>query len=248
MTLFHVIILSIIEGLTEFLPISSTGHLILASHILAIPQTSFTKSFEIFIQLGAICAVSFLYWKKILEGISPLKKLFVAFLPTALVGFTLYPVIKNNLLESTFITTVALGVGGIIIIAFEKLWKGRNGKLSMKKSFIIGCVQALSVIPGVSRAAATIIGGISVGLSRKEAVEFSFLLAIPTMAAATGYDLVRSSWQFSVNDFFLLGLGFIGAFVSAILAVRFFVRFVVDHSLTVFGVYRIALAGLLLFL
>lgn len=264
MDFLHAIILSIIEGLTEFLPISSTGHMILAADILKIPDTEFLKSFEVIIQLGAILAVVILYLKTLLTNKAVWLKLLIAFIPTGVVGLFLYKFIKGYLLGNTAVVLWSLFIGGIVLIVWEKFFQreispnpslkkrggGVNGieSLSYKKALIIGLFQSLSVVPGVSRAAATIVGAVTVGLSRKEAVEFSFLLAVPTMAAATGLDLVKSSFSFSSTEWVLLAVGFAGAFVTALLAVKFFLRFVEYHTFVPFGVYRIILAAAFWFL
>lgn len=245
MNLIHAIILSIIEGITEFLPISSTGHLILASKLLEVASTEFTKSFEIFIQLGAIMAVTTLYWKTLITKKSLWLPLMAAFVPTAIVGLTLYPVIKGYLLENTQITVVSLFVGGLFIIGFEKyrtLDSGSGAGMTIKKAIIIGLFQSLSVIPGVSRAAATILGGMTAGLTRVEAVEFSFLLALPTMAAAVGLDLVKSAQTFEPHQYMILGLGFIVSWITAFLTVKALLAYVKTHTFTAFGVYRVILA------
>lgn len=250
MDLIQVLILSLVEGLTEFLPISSTGHLILTSNLLKIPQTDFVKSFEVIIQLGAILAVVFLYWKKILNSKTLWKKILIAFLPAAVVGYFLYRVIKDVFLGNPVITLWALFLGGILLIVFEVLWKQKDRKLdniediSNKNALLIGIAQSVSVIPGVSRAGATIVGGLLTGLSRKAAVEFSFLLAIPTMFAATILDLKESAFNFSSQEFLLLGIGFAGAFITALIAVKFFIKYVQNHTFIPFGVYRIVLSVL----
>lgn len=252
MSFLHALILGIIEGVTEFLPISSTGHLILASDFLGI-SGEFVKSFEIAIQLGAVLAILILYGFKELSDISVLKKVLVAFIPTGVIGVLFYNVVKQYFLGSTTITLYALLIGGIIIILFERLFTERGDasqsvkSISFKQAFAIGCFQAFSIIPGVSRAAATIIGGLSLGLSRKSIVEFSFLLAVPTMLAATGFDLVRSRALFSGAEYELLALGFVAAFITALITIRWFLVFIKTHSFTAFGLYRIGLA-LILFL
>lgn len=242
MSIFHAAILSVIEGVTEFLPVSSTGHLILAAKLLGVSGSEFAKSFEIFIQLGAIMAVISLYWRTLLTN----KKLWLpigaAFLPTAVVGFTLYPFIKEALLGNTAVTTISLFVGGLFLIAFERWHRSTSSPLTWKKALIIGVCQSVSIIPGVSRAAATIIGGLSVGLSRKEAVEFSFLLALPTMTAATGLDLLKSAHAFSTNEVGLLAVGFVISWVTALVVVKAFVRFVTRATFIGFGYYRIGVA------
>ncbi len=250
MDYFQVIILSLVEGVTEFLPISSTGHLILVSNILGIAQTEFLKSFEIIIQLGAILAVVSLYWKTLTTNILVWKKIMVAFIPTVIVGLAFYRMIKEVFLERTEITLFALFFGGVLLIILEKLYKEQAHhidsieKLSIKKAFLIGLVQSLSIIPGVSRAAATIFGGLFIGLKRKAAVEFSFLLAVPTMAAATALDIVKTSFSFSIYEWSLLVIGFIGAFVTALITVKYFIQFIQKHTFIPFGVYRIILSFL----
>lgn len=241
-------ILSVVEGISEFLPISSTGHLILASDILKIPQSEFVKSFEIIIQLGAIFAVLFLYWKRIISNFKLWPKLLIAFLPSAIIGLTLYKVIKHLLLGNSYITLLALFFGGILLIALEKIYKEKEHhvssieQISNKQAFLIGICQSVSVIPGVSRSAATIIGGMFSGLKRTTAVEFSFLLAIPTMAAATGLDLVKSNFSFTINQYLLLFVGLLGSFITAMLAIKFLLKFVQNHTFIPFGIYRIALS------
>jgi undecaprenyl-diphosphatase len=250
MDIFQTIVLSIVEGITEFLPISSTGHLILASNALRIPQTEFLKSFEIAIQLGAILAVVILYWKTLLMKRKLWLVLLFSFIPTAILGFLFYDFIKLVLLENTTVTLISLFVGGVVLIVLEKFYSA-NGKdshiddlekLTLPKAIGIGLAQSLSMIPGVSRAAATIFGGLFSGLSRKAAVEFSFLLAIPTMTAATGLDLLKSGFLFNQNEWMILSIGFAGAFITALFAVKFFLKYIQNHTFIAFGVYRIILA------
>ena len=217
MSLVHVFILSIVEGVTEFLPISSTGHLILASRLLGISATDFTKTFEIAIQFGAIMAVVVLYFKKFSQSFSLYKKLFVAFLPTAIVGFFLYPFIKGYLLGSSQVVVWSLFLGGIAIILFEKYHKPFKPRpLTIRHYFLIGVFQSLSVIPGVSRAAATIIGGLLTGLKRETATEFSFLLAVPTMFAATTLDIYKSRQILMSGDLLSLLIGTFLSFVFSL--------------------------------
>lgn len=248
MNYFEAIILAIVEGVTEFLPISSTGHLILTAQLLQIPQTEFVKSFEIFIQLGAICAIVFLYWRTLLQNVEVWKRIIVAFLPTAIAGFTLYQLVKDVLLGNTLITLSALFFGGIALIVLELMYKEKGHhvdtieNMTHSHAFLIGLFQAISMIPGVSRAAATIIGGLFLGAKRKAAVEFSFLLAVPTMLAASGLDLFKSSLAFSGYEYTLLTVGFVGSFIVAIAAVKFFLRFIQNHTFIPFGMYRIILA------
>src|SRR3989338_3928682 len=255
MTAIQALILGIVEGVTEFLPISSTGHLILTSKLLGIADSDFLKSFEIAIQFGAILAVVVLYWKKLWKNKETWKKVLVAFLPTAVIGFLLYKVLKNYLLSSSTIVLWSLFLGGVILIIFEVWYKkvkstpkinGRtflgNSEISYKKSFLIGVWQALAIIPWVSRSGATIVGGLAMGISREAIVEFSFLLAIPTMAAATGYDLLKNGASFSGNQIYVLILGFMVSFVVAMAAVTWFINYIKNHSFIWFVVYRIIVA------
>ena len=250
MNLFHALILSIVEGLTEFLPISSTGHLVLASKLLGISETPFVKTFEIVIQLGAILAVAVLYSKKFLTSINLLKKLLVAFVPTAIVGFTLYPLIKEVLIGNTAVTLNALFWGGIALIGVEIFLKRKKTEsqstteVSYKQALIIGTFQSLSVIPGVSRAAATIVGGLLTGLDRETATEFSFLLAVPTMFAATGLDIWKSRHLITNGWVFTLFFGTVLSFFFAIIAVKFLIGYVKKHDFKIFGAYRIVLSVL----
>jgi undecaprenyl-diphosphatase len=248
MDFLNTIILSIIEGLTEFLPISSTGHMILASKILDIEQTEFVKSFEIIIQLGAIFAIIFLYWKTITRNVEVWKKILTAFIPTAIIGLILYKIVKTFLLGNSLITILALFIGGVILIILEKVYKEKDHhndnieKISFKNAFLIGVFQSISIIPGVSRSAATIIPALFLGTKRKTAVEFSFLLAIPTMFAASGLDILKSSFSFTSHEYYILFIGFIGSFFVAIFAVKFLLNFIEKHTFVPFGVYRIILS------
>jgi undecaprenyl-diphosphatase len=250
MGILDVFILSVIEGITEFLPISSTGHLILTSKLLGIAETNFVKTFEIVIQLGAIMAVVVLYTKRLLN-IKLLKKLFIAFIPTAIIGLTLYPFIKNFLLGNSAITLHALFWGGVALIIIERFLHKKEKsstvdyeKITYKKAFLIGSFQCLSIIPGMSRAAATIIGGLSVGIDRATATEFSFLLAVPTMLAASALDIYKSRQYISQSGTLTLFVGTVLSFIFAMIAIKFLVNFVKKHNFTVFGIYRIVLAVL----
>jgi undecaprenyl-diphosphatase len=243
------VILSVIEGLAEFLPISSTGHLILASDLLKIVQTDFVKSFEIIIQLGAILAVVVLYWKKFLD--TKLWPIIISgFIPTAIFGFIFYKTVKNYLLGNSLVVVIALFLGGILLILIEK-FLAKNGKIGqinqtnqigLKKAALIGVFQSVSIIPGVSRSASTIIGGLICNLDRKTAIEFSFLLAIPTMFAASALDIYQTKLNFTQQELICLSLGFIGAFITAIFAIKFFLKFVQNHTFIPFGIYRIIIA------
>lgn len=248
MDYFQAIILSIVEGITEFLPISSTGHLILVGHLLGIPPTSFVKTFNVFVQFGAILAVVHIYLKILLTDRRLWKKLLVAFLPTAIVGFALYSSIVTFLLGNPYVTVAALFIGGIALILVEIIHKEKPDAIesidtiSMKQAFLIGLFQIVAMVPGVSRAATTIFGGLFVGLKRKTAVEFSFLLAAPTMIAATALDLAESRLDFSGQEIMILTIGFIGSFITAYFTVKYLLRFVQHHTFIGFGIYRIILA------
>lgn len=250
MGIIEAVILGAVEGITEFLPISSTGHLVLTSELLKITQTNFVKSFEISIQLGAILAVVFLYRKALLTDKEYWKRILSAFLPTAVLGFLLYGFIKKFLLGSSIITVLALFVGGVLLIVLEKVYQKKKPSLenareiSFKKAFLIGIFQSVSMIPGVSRSGATIIGGLFLGLKRETAAEFSFLLAVPTMLAATGLDLAKNSATFTRDEYFLMAVGLAAAFVTAIFTIQYFLSYVRKHNFVLFGVYRIVLAVL----
>lgn len=254
MDIFNSVILGIIEGITEFLPISSTGHLILAGQFLDIPVSEFSKSFNIIIQLGAILAVVVIYWNRIFGSKELVKKVFVAFIPTAIIGFALYGFVKTYLLGNAWVVVVALFVGGIALIVFERFVKkpaptfGGNSEPTYLQAFWIGVFQAIAVIPGVSRSAATIVGGQLIGVDKKAVVDFSFLLAIPTMAAATGLDLFKSAGSFSADQFGILSIGFVVTFIVALIAVKTFLAYIQKHSFAVFGWYRIVLAIVILVL
>lgn len=254
MDLLSVIILSAVEGATEFLPISSTGHLVLTSTALKITQSNFVKDFEIIIQLGAILAVIVLYWKSFLLG-KTLLKIIAAFIPTAVVGLLLFNIIKSYLLGNTIITLLALIIGGVFLIILEMFYKEKDHHadnikdISFKKAFLIGVSQSLSIIPGVSRSGATIIGGLFLGVKRKTSVEFSFLLAVPTMTAAVALDILKSDLSsYSSNDYSMLGIGFAGSFIFALLAIKFLIKFIQNHTFIPFGIYRIVIAILFWFI
>jgi undecaprenyl-diphosphatase len=251
MTIIQAIIIAIVEGLTEFLPVSSTGHMILTSSILGVENNAFLKTFEISIQLGAILAIVIMYIKRFFKSFEIYIKLLAAFIPTALVGFLAYGFIKEYLFNP-MIVAVTLIVGGIILILINRKMVSQVSKykevedVSVKNAFFIGLIQCISMIPGVSRAAATIVGGTFNGFNKKQAMEFSFLLAVPTMAAATGYDLLKTPVQFSHNDIVLLIVGLVTAFIVAWIAVKAFISFVEKHGFAFFGWYRIAIGVLYL--
>ncbi len=245
MTTLEAAILGIVEGLTEFLPISSTGHLILVSNILGIQQTDSQKAFEVSIQLGAIMAVVFLYFNKFFN-IELLKRIFIAFIPTGILGFLLYKLIKS--LFNPYIVVFMLFLGGIILILIEEYHKNKSYDINKIedipywKAVMIGIFQSLAMVPGTSRSGATIIGGLMLGLDRKTAAEFSFMLAVPTMLIATIYDVYKNHFAFSVSDWNNLIIGFIVAFIFALISIKWLLKFISNHSFIPFGIYRIVLS------
>lgn len=258
MTIWHGIILGLVEGLTEFLPISSTAHLILAGEWLGLPASEFLKTFGISIQLGAILAVVLLYWKKVWHNWHLIWKIGTAFIPTALIGFSLYGIIKNYLFDGLEIIAGTLIIGGLVIIGLEKFYSRRSSEtessevldttinITYPQALLIGIFQSLAVVPGVSRAGATIIGGLGLGIKRRQIVEFSFLLAIPTMAAATGYDLLKTPLLFTSQELTIWAVGFIISFITAIIGVKFFLKFIQTSNFIPFGWYRIGLGLIVL--
>ncbi|SFV52042.1 Undecaprenyl-diphosphatase [hydrothermal vent metagenome] len=254
MTLYDSIILGVIEGFTEFLPISSTGHLIVASKFLGIEQTSVTKAYEVIIQFAAILAVFFNYREKFtLKHTQLWIKVFIAFLPIAIVGFLFTKQIKA--LFSVEIVAVMFIIGGIIFLVVEKWFIKEDAKsvqdvedVTIKQSIWIGIAQIFALIPGTSRAGSTIIGALLVGLSRKASAEFSFLLAFPVMSAVTAHDLLKHYHEFSSANLEALGVGFITAFVVAYLTIKLFLAFLERFTFVAFGIYRIIFGVLLLLL
>ena len=253
MTTLQAIFLAIIEGITEFLPVSSTGHMILASAVMKIQDTEFAKTFEIVIQLGAIMAVVALYIKRFFVSFDIYLKLFAAFIPTGVIGLLAYKTIKAYLFNP-FVVSIALIVGGVLLILLDKWTENKprvlgvetTENVSYKGAVQIGLFQCLSMIPGVSRAAATIFGGIFAGFDRKLATEFSFLLAIPTMFAASAKDLWESKDMIHGDNIKLLLIGGAVAFVFAIIAIKAFITFVQKYGFKHFGYYRILLGILFL--
>lgn len=254
MNILQVIILGVVEGITEFLPVSSTGHLMLVANRLGLIQTEFMKSFEIAIQLGAILAVIVLYWKTLVHNWEVWKRVLTAFLPTACVGLIFYKIIKRFLLANNQVVLWSLFLGGILLIIFEIFYREKEEaihtiqSISYRQSLFIGLFQSISIIPGVSRAAATIIGGLALGLKRRTIVEFSFLLAIPTMVAATALDMMHSAGSFDRQQFILLGIGFLVSFFIATIAIKSLLVFIKRHNFVLFGIYRMAVAALFWFL
>lgn len=247
MNFLDAIILGVVEGLSEFLPVSSTGHLVLMSNLLGILDDTFTKSFEIAIQLGAILSIVALYFRRLFTEWEVMKRLVVAFIPTGVIGFLFYKVVKT-FLGSPMIVAASLLIGGVILILFEKWHREKEDALNdlatmpYGTALKLGLFQAISIIPGVSRSGATILGGLFLGMKRETIVEFSFLLAVPTMVVATAYDLLKNAGSFAGAQWNLLGIGFVVSFLVAMAAVKWLLRFVRTHTFVSFGVYRIAIA------
>ncbi len=243
MNLLDSVILGIVEGITEFLPISSTGHMILVSHLLGLKQTTFEKTFEIAIQLGAILSVISIYRDRLNGNWELWKKLIAAFIPTGILGLLLHSTIEN--LFSPFTVSVMLIVWGVIFIVVELLYKEkehhleRPEEISYLKAIAVGLFQSLAMVPGTSRSGATIIGGMLLGMKRVAATEFSFLLAIPTMLAATGFELLKNFDSIDLHGSIIFLVGFITAFISAFFAVKWLLGFIKNHTFIPFGIYRI---------
>ena len=250
MNYIDAIIFGLVEGITEFLPISSTGHLMLTAQLLGLGQTEFIKTFEIAIQLGAILSVVVLYWRSLLVNLEIAKRVITAFIPTAVLGLLLYKIIKKYLLASTTVVLWSLLLGGIFLVVFELIRREKDETVDELSSIpyascvMIGLFQAISMVPGVSRAAATIVGGLILGIHRKTIVEFSFLLAVPTMLAATCLDVYKNAGSFSSEQMSFLAIGFVVSFVAALAAVKFLLNFIKYHTFIPFGLYRI---GIVLF-
>ncbi|MBA3675095.1 MAG: undecaprenyl-diphosphate phosphatase [Chitinophagaceae bacterium] len=256
MTIIESIIIAIVEGVTEFIPISSTGHMIITEKLLQMPEDAFTKVFTVAIQLGAILAVVVLYYKNFFD-FSQWKfyvKLAVAVLPALIIGFLLSKRI-DALLDSSLTVAITMLVGGIVLLFIDKAFKNPvindEKEISFLKAFVIGIWQCLAMIPGVSRSAASIIGGMQQKLTRSAAAEFSFFLAVPTMLAATVYKLYKYSKEngaFTSEEIKLLSIGNVVAFVVALLAIKFFITFLKKHGFRVWGIYRIIVGIALLVL
>lgn len=256
MDLIQSIIIAIVEGITEYIPISSTGHMIIAEKILGVEETDFVKMFTVAIQFGAILSVVFLYRKKFFDvrRLDFYMKLAVGVVPAIVLGF-LFSKKIDALLESTTTVAIALLAGGVVLLFIDRFFKNSDIKdekdVSFLRSFVIGTWQCLAMVPGVSRSAASIIGGMQQKLTRHAAAEFSFFLAVPTMLAATGYKLLKYYKEhggFSGEEIKLLAVGNIVAFVVAMLAIKFFIGFLQKHGFMVWGIYRIILGIILLIL
>ncbi|HEY3369873.1 MAG TPA: undecaprenyl-diphosphate phosphatase [Prolixibacteraceae bacterium] len=249
MTVFEAIVIAVVEGITEFLPISSTGHMIITESLLGMNIDEFTKAFTVNIQFGAILSVVVLYWRRFLQSWSFYQKLFVAFLPAAVIGFLAGDFI-DSLLENVMVVAVMLLLGGILLLFVDK-WFNKESKeqeISYPTALKIGFWQCVAMIPGVSRSAATIIGGMQQKLSRTNAAEFSFFLAVPTMAAASAYKLLKDYKHINSENIGILVIGNIIAFVVAMIAIKTFITFLQKHGFKVFGWYRIVLGLVLIVL
>lgn len=284
MSILHTIIIAIVEGLTEFLPVSSTGHMIIAQSVLGVQSTEFVKAFTVIIQLGAILSVIVLYWQRFFK-INPGKiidrtelkdksvgqaamavvknllskydfywKLFIAFIPAAIIGVTFIHQI-DSLLENVLVVAVMLVLGGVLMLFVDQIFKkvDEDGSIKERKAFFIGLAQCLAMIPGVSRSMATIVGGMGQRLSRKAAAEFSFFLAVPTMFAATVYKIVKLLMEPGGIDVLkdnlaVLLIGNVVAFVVAMAAIKFFIGFLTKHGFKAFGIYRIIVGGVIIIL
>lgn len=253
MDTFAAIILGIVEGITEFLPISSTGHLMVTSSLLGIDDDAFIKAFTVAIQFGAILAVVVLYWKRFFKSFSFYYKLFVAFLPAGIIGFLCIHLI-DEMLGNVMVVVWTFFIGGVILLFVDRWFriaeKEPDKEVKYSNAFVIGLFQVISMIPGVSRSAATIVGGLSQRLNKKTAVEFSFFLAVPTMFAATVFKLFQYYKQgdgFHGQEVGLLLIGNIVAFIVAMFAIKFFITYLQKHGFKVFGIYRI-LAAIVIYL
>lgn len=253
MTLFDSLILGLVEGLTEFLPISSTGHMVLVSHFLKMPEGATLATFEVVSQVGAIGAVIVLYFKKLFE-MQVIKKLIIAFIPTGMVGLLVYPYLKGWL-QSPLLVAFSLTIGGCLILLVEHLYGNKKGvndshstPLSYRQAFLLGIYQAIAVIPGVSRSGAMIIGGLTMNLSRKVLTEFTFLLAVPTMIIATAYTLYKRHGDLAIESISPLVFGTMVSFIVALIVIRYFLEYIQSHSFKIFGWYRIIVGLFLLFI
>lgn len=249
MTVFEAIVIAVVEGITEFLPISSTGHMIISQALLGMEIDEFTKAFTVNIQFGAILSVVVLYWKRFLQSWSFYQKLFVAFLPAAAIGFLAGDFI-DSLLENVMVVAVMLLIGGVLLLFVDKWFRkeNENQEITYPTALKIGFWQCIAMIPGVSRSAATIIGGMQQKLSRKNAAEFSFFLAVPTMAAASTYKLLKDYKHITAENIDILIIGNLVAFVVAMIAIKTFITFLQKHGFKVFGWYRIVVGLVLIIL
>ena len=247
MSYLEAIILAIIEGLTEFLPVSSTGHMIIGTALMGLEPSAFVKLFTIFIQLGTILSVLLLYWKRFFKSLDFYYKLIVAGIPASILGFIFNDVI-DSLLESPLMVAVMLVVGGVILLFVDKWFNkpeiANSDNISYRQAFIIGCYQCLALVPGTSRSASTIIGGMTQKLTRKAAAEFSFFLAIPMMLGASLvklYGFFKDGNAISNEEISLLIVGNIVGFIVAVVAIKTFIDILTKYGFKAFGWYRIVL-------
>jgi len=249
MSWLQAFILAVVEGITEFLPVSSTGHMILTEGVLGMKSNDFIQAFIINIQFGAILSVVVLYWKRFFQTMKFYYKLLVAFLPAAFFGLLLNDYIES-LLESVYVVAVMLVIGGVVLVFVDRWFKNpaENQEVTYPKALKIGLFQVIAMIPGVSRSAATIIGGMTQKLTKKTAAEFSFFLAVPTMAAASGYKLLKNYTAFNADNIGILLFGNVIAFIVAFLAIRSFINYLTKHGFAVFGYYRIVVGLLIIIL
>lgn len=247
MTFFQAIVIAIVEGITEFLPVSSTGHMMITQELLGMEINDFVKAFTVNIQFGAILSVIVLYWKRFFQSVDFYLKLFVAFIPAAVIGFLASDFI-DSLLENVVVVAVMLVVGGIVLIFVDKWFKNPKieSSLSYPSALKIGFFQCIAMIPGVSRSAATIIGGMTQKLDRKTAAEFSFFLAVPTMFAASAYKLLKNYKTISSDDIDILLVGNVVAFIVALLAIKTFIGLLTRYGFKWFGYYRIIVGAAIL--
>lgn len=258
MTLFQAVILAIVEGFTEYLPISSTGHLIITSSVMGIAHESFTKDFTVIVQFGAILSVLVLYWRRFVTNRMIYLKLFVAFLPAAILGFLVKKRI-DALLDSAFVVSIMLILGGLVLLFIDRWFEAQEKRLKetktgtieqldLRRSLTIGLIQCSAFLPGVSRSAATIFGGLAMKLTRESAAEFSFLLAVPTLTAATAYKLTRIAGTLDSGHVHLILIGNVISFVVGAITIKTFLSYLTLRGFFLFGVYRIALGSYILFL
>jgi len=248
MSYFEAIIIAIVQGITEFLPISSTGHMIIIQSVLGVKYSEFTNLFAVSIHFGTILSVVILYWKQFFKSLTLYYKLFIAFLPAAFAGFLLDDYISSTL-GNVFVVAVSLLVGGVFLLFVDKWFSHSdddNKEISYPSAFKIGLFQIIAMIPGVSRSAATIVGGMTQKLSRKKAAEFSFLLAVPTILAASGYKLLKSYKLICVENVNIIIVGNIVAFIIAFIAIKTFIGYLQKHGFKLFGYYRIILGIIIL--
>ena len=252
MTTLEAILIAIVEGVTEFLPVSSTGHMIIAEKLLGVVPDTFTKAYIVSIQFGAILSVVVLYWKRFFQGFDFYRKLAVAFIPVAVVGL-LFDNYIDLLLDNIAVVAAALLLGGFVLIWIDRVLDPKEeAPITYRRAFLTGCFQCIAMVPGVSRSAATIIGGMAQGFTRKQAAEFSFFLAVPTMFAASGLKLVKgymaSPEIFTSENLGTLLLGNAVAFIVAALSIKFLIGWLQKHGFKAFGWYRIVLGLVLVIL